>query len=579
MDAGPIHTLLSETSEDEDILPSDDEEAAEEDPCDLEEHDSVEQEAADIEEEEEEEVGEEEGEGDQSTSDKQQTRDHYIGRDGSTKWHKTPPDRSPKEDLQVVEPSGPRGMAKEAESLVQMWKCFVTEEMLDMIVTHTNQKIVERYGLDYQNEITNKCEIVGVIGLLYLAGVFSSSRMKLEEFWADDGSGVEIFRAAMSLERFRFLLQNLRFEDNAQAQSRKSVDKLASVRALLNVFALNCVSNFSTGEAATIDEVRESFRGRCSFKRFMYDKPVHYGFKVYALCDSRSYYIKNLDVVADSDVQAGNNAPEEIVKRLVTPIKGTGRTVIVESSFASLSLAKTLLEEFNLRVVGNMSRKHPEIPAEFLDTKKRATLSSTVGYSGPMTLCSYLPENDTALLLLSTRPRYSTETPEEPADVHCTLELINYYNNTNGCVDDIDEICGKYSAARNCRSMPLTIFFALLNVAGLNTQVLHQEIYGETVVRRRFLKSLAIALVRDGSQDRYSNFGLVNLDNGSQSRRLLMSGPEPAVKRLKTGATRCSFCPRSRDRKTHTYCSKCNRAICKEHAESICKECFVTKDN
>lgn len=36
---------------------------------------------------------------------------------------------------------------------------------------------------------------------------------------------------------------------------------------------------------------------------------------------------------------------------------------------------------------------------------------------------------------------------------------------------------------------------------------------------------------------------------------------------------RCSKCPRTRDRKTSTYCDKCRLPICKKHAVSVCLDC------
>jgi len=47
--------------------------------------------------------------------------------------------------------------------------------------------------------------------------VFKSNRQNLDDLWANDETGMEIFRSTMSLQRFRFLLQCLRFDDRTRS--------------------------------------------------------------------------------------------------------------------------------------------------------------------------------------------------------------------------------------------------------------------------------------------------------------------------------------------------------------------------
>jgi hypothetical protein len=59
--------------------------------------------------------------------------------------------------------------------------------------------------------------IEACIGLLYVAGVFKSKRQNLGDLWANDETGMETFRSTMSLQRFRSLLQCLRFDDRTRS--------------------------------------------------------------------------------------------------------------------------------------------------------------------------------------------------------------------------------------------------------------------------------------------------------------------------------------------------------------------------
>ena len=83
--------------------------------------------------------------------------------------------------------------------------------MLELVVENTN-KYIDSVFVNYSDHDTNKVkrttlsEIKACIGLLYMVGVFKSNRQNLDDLWANDETGMEIFRSTMSLQRFRFLL-------------------------------------------------------------------------------------------------------------------------------------------------------------------------------------------------------------------------------------------------------------------------------------------------------------------------------------------------------------------------------------
>ncbi|KAF2905030.1 hypothetical protein ILUMI_01142 [Ignelater luminosus] len=89
----------------------------------------------------------------------------------------------------------------EQQRLLKLWKeCDSADE-----IDYTNIKIdeeAEAYGVSSQYEV--KCadikELFPVIELLYLAGRNRSSRQNLNDLWAGDGSGVEVFRQTMTLQ-------------------------------------------------------------------------------------------------------------------------------------------------------------------------------------------------------------------------------------------------------------------------------------------------------------------------------------------------------------------------------------------
>lgn len=106
---------------------------------------------------------------------------------------------------------------------LEIWKYFVTDEMLQSIVDNTNQYIIsvrENFARDRDARLTDFLEIQAFIGLLYYAGILAANHLNPDDLWKSDGSEVEIFRLTMSLSRFRFLLRCLRMDDKRNRYRR-----------------------------------------------------------------------------------------------------------------------------------------------------------------------------------------------------------------------------------------------------------------------------------------------------------------------------------------------------------------------
>lgn len=77
---------------------------------------------------------------------------------------------------------------------------------------------------------TNFDEIRALFGLLYMEGILKSSHVNASDLWSNDGFAPELFRLVISINRFRFLLRVIRFDDINTREDRKRVDKLAPIR-------------------------------------------------------------------------------------------------------------------------------------------------------------------------------------------------------------------------------------------------------------------------------------------------------------------------------------------------------------
>ena len=73
--------------------------------------------------------------------------------------------------------------------------------------------------------------------------------------------------------------------------------------------------------------------------------------------------------------------------------------------------------------------------------------------------------------------------------------IVTFYNFTQGGVDTLDELSANYNVSRNSRRWPLTIFYSLLNTAGVNSQIIFKENNQLAKLKRReYLRELGMQL-------------------------------------------------------------------------------------
>ena len=107
----------------------------------------------------------------------------------------------------------------------------------------------------------------------------------MQDIWATDGTGTELFRSIMSYRRFYFIMRMLRFDDLSK---RDKTNPLAPVQEIFEKFNQNLIKNYTCGPTVCVDEKLEKFFGRCKFKMYIPSKPAKYGIKIFSVVDCES---------------------------------------------------------------------------------------------------------------------------------------------------------------------------------------------------------------------------------------------------------------------------------------------------
>lgn len=273
-----------------------------------------------------------------------------------------------------------------------------------------------------------------------------------------------------------------------------------------------------------------------------------------------------------------------MVTDLVSPFYGSWRGITTDNFFTSIPLANYLFEK-QLTLTGTIRKNKTEIPTELAANKNREELSTIFGFTDKMTLLSYVPKKNKAVMLLTTQfnngdiERGDKKRPD----------IILHYNKTKGGVDTGDKMTQEYSCVRTTRRWPFRIFMELIDIAALNAYILWVERFPEWRAndrsrRKEFIRQLSIELakpnvdLRSNNPKHHKNLqNSINIFNKScypeestPPASSLINNPElnqSSVSGPSGKPKRCAFCNRTKDRKTKTSCSQCNKAICALHRE------------
>ncbi|CAF1384390.1 unnamed protein product [Adineta ricciae] len=401
------------------------------------------------------------------------------------------------------------GEATSVETIIDAFKLFITDDILDEIVLQTN-KYAKRH-IDQVNQRRSnatsyrttqirwidldRVELEALIGLLIESGVRHSNHASTDELW-DISRSVPVYHATMSMERFKYLMRFLRFDDR---QRRDSADRRAPIRSIFQRFVKQLPRHFTPSENVTVDEQLVPFRGRCSFIQYMPKKPAKYGLKFWLLCDVNSRYVLALDLYTGKEGNvAQKNLATNVVLRLVDQLPANikqDRNVTYDRYFTSLDVSQALLER-KMSSLGVVDRKRRFVPNE-LKLTRDDLYSSWFYFCEQTTILSYqAKDKKPPVILLSTSHEFS-EVFDDEKRLPC---MIHDYNQTKVGVDLVDQCISNYSVRRITRRWPMMVFYNMVDIAAINAMtvwVSHNPEWNSrpTQTRHRFLSSLSQSLM------------------------------------------------------------------------------------
>jgi len=461
-----------------------------------------------------------------------------------------------------------KGAAENVSSAIEAWSLLFCDDLLNIILKHTNKEIERRFKTNTKQSIStlDMLELKALIGLLYYTGWTNTV---VPDLFSIHNS--LLFRTTMKTNRFWFLLSHLRFDDKIIENNHYSDIKnhyFICLREIWNLFIKNCIQYYEPGSNVTINEYR--------FKVPVYEykelsNKYKYG-KIVIMNDSDTFYMIN----AIPYTVKINTEPIKsyYVMKISEPIHNTHRNITCSnSSFTSVPLVDTMHEKFSLTMTVSLRKDKPYIPSFFKTVQTKNLCLITYQYN--KTLVSYKSENNEMVLLLSSL--YLGDVINKAAD---EPEIILCYNKTKAASNKFVQLCNEYAISRKLNPS-LRMFNHMLDYAVVNSFVLYTlNANNDEITRNEFLLELSMALIKpylvkllwSGNLHISNQFTpktfLDERDLREEYRRNLRLGISKKFKKR-----RCYLCPKSQRISTRNNCLKCNNFMCTMHEASICQSC------
>ena len=214
----------------------------------------------------------------------------YLGKSGR-RWSNTPPPTSRRKGSKIFIVSN-WGVQMSPQIKVECFDSFFSPAMLHHILKYTNQHAAAHYARkNVQWDPIDMVELKAFFGILYLLGVSKGNHESIRNLWSDGSMARPVFKATISVNRFKSIRCHLRFYSMDTREERKALDKFAPFREVWNFFESKCRENYKPSAEVCIDEQLIPFRGHCPFRQYLPSKPNKYGMILFLLVDCNTGYV------------------------------------------------------------------------------------------------------------------------------------------------------------------------------------------------------------------------------------------------------------------------------------------------
>lgn len=502
--------------------------------------------------------------------------------------------------------------ARSATTAKDVFDLYITPFMVEKIVGYTNKRIrnilenvkdhiMESDKYPHLKEI-DSADFYAVVGLMYFRGLFCLNNHHVNLLFSDK-YGPAFFSATMSRNRFKFIFQNLRFDDFATRQERWEKDRFAAMRELFESFNDNCAKNMIPEDFLSLDETLYPMRTQVGFKQYNPDKPAKYGILFKSINCARYPYTYQAHVYCGKPnsieeshyyVCGTENYIKYLVEKLHKTVSICGRNISMDRLYTSIPIARWLLQR-GITMVGTMQINRVGIPAEIKDVSQREPLSSEIYWeeNGDLNISSYAVATSKGkknVLILSTINPILGVTKDDEKKKPAIYKLYDF---TKGGTDIVDQKVGTYTVKPKSRRWSISALSYILDTVRVNASTimaLNHNKDPKSFNSFDFGMELAEALVNPQIERRNKK----GLQVGTLKKIGLVTGKSEACPRRSLNdmlpsssdtPRRCRLCindshgkeqkvAKDKLKKVKSTCQNCGENACRVHLMQLCQGCI-----
>lgn len=377
----------------------------------------------------------------------------------------------------------------------------------------------------------NEKDLQRFLGIIYTMSV--TKLPSIRDYWGK--YGVELISNQMSLNRFKKICQYIHFNDKTKAPNRddQNRDRLYGIRPLVDTFN----QRFGTVPKLaylSVDEQMCSTKMGHFLKQYMPNKPCKWGFKLFALCDTKgfSYKFEIYDgpVTTDLRNEPDLGASANIVVRLTREVERNKNYIIYfDNYFSTVPLVVHLYKQ-GILSVGTIRRnriKNCKLPDEkaMMKHARGASQEFVANISG-VDVVTLSWKDNRIVNLISTYVGMKSFIPGENPNAGVATrfdkktkqvitipcpQIIKEYNRNMGGVDLMDSFMGRHKVTIKTRKWTNRIFYHLLDMVMVNSWVLYKRAHPDradcqSMKQADFRRNIAATLFNINSTTEPGNY-------------------------------------------------------------------------
>ena len=486
----------------------------------------------------------------------------------------------PNADTPFIEYVGLKRPASQADSPLECFRLFLTDEILNQIITETNRYYAQQnaakpsplpwYDLTVE-ELLAFFAIVLAMGLIKLP--------EIELYWRRNSIfEMHWFSSVLTANRFKQILRYLHLNNNesdlpCDDPNRDKLFKLGKLQSILsqNFFEMNAPQR-----ELSIDEQMIGTKARISFIQYMPKKPKKFGIKIWALCDSISGYCLQFQIYTGKSADAVEHGlAYRLVFDLLQKYLNKNYCVYFDNFYSSFKLMDDL-DSNKTYACGTLRKGRAQLPVEFENAK--LDVGDAIYRKRNNTLAVHWKDKRD-VLCLSTFHAPGEQVVQRFSGEVTKPNIICEYNKYMGGVDKLDQFLSYYTLCRKSAKWWKKVFFRLLELCLVNAMCVYNAKHPRFAESRRSHQKFREALIYELIQP------LINKKDQEEPNRNADTPENRPVKRRTVSSTRlkgkhysskaetrrkCSLCAyqvnpatgKRRDTKTYNFCKKCNVHVC-----------------